>query len=332
MTGPTDLSHGITQSLAMPMNWNVITKEAREAFTKSHDERVPVSRLVPMKNQPRSDFDPEFMGQLKDDIASIGQIYPCIVRPLGNGLFEILDGECRWRVCTELGILCWIKVVEVSDDAAAFLVAVIANMQRKDHTPRELAKMIERMYDRLGATVTQIATTMRLKEGEVYNYLRLRHLNEGVWLYFDKKKPRSERLSMKEAIGVSERPHAKQVEIAQAIIREKGMASTPKPLVQQSPISKPTVVGGSPRQPRTIASASRPVRIPSVTPAKRWDNFAMRAQHVQRMVSELHAEIESLGAAEVAIARTRGNLQHIRDVFSDVANKAQHCSTRVGKN
>lgn len=325
----------IKPAKAPPAHLKLMIKEARMAFTKSHEERVKPGLMYPMKNQPRLEFDEEYLAQLQDDIAAVGQIYPCIVRSDGKGKYEIIDGECRWRACQALGILCWVKVVDVSDAAAAFVVAVIANMQRKGHSPREMTKMVERMYHEFGVAVPEIADVMRLHPPQVYDYIRLGHLNEGVWQYLDRKKPRNQRITLKEAVSVAAEHHLKQVAIAQAIVRQKGVKTAPKPLVtgpvQAAPVS---FVRNVPRNTsRSFSHTPKP--LPSVTPAKKWDNFVMRIQHVQRMVEELRTDAQAFGPPEASIAQARsgtlGSAKSAREMLVGIAEKAQTCASRISK-
>src|SRR5947208_7521128 len=58
--------------------------------------------------QPRAEFDPEQLRELADSIKQRGVIQPLLVRPLangsGNGRYELIAGERRWRAAREAGL------------------------------------------------------------------------------------------------------------------------------------------------------------------------------------------------------------------------------------
>src|SRR5687767_7818221 len=64
---------------------------------------LPVDRVVPDPDQPRTIFADGPLEELADSIRTKGQIQPIVVRPGPAGTFIIVAGERRWRACTKLG-------------------------------------------------------------------------------------------------------------------------------------------------------------------------------------------------------------------------------------
>ena len=60
--------------------------------------------------QPRQHFDEDRLRELADSIAAQGVVQPVIVRPLGEGKYELIAGERRWRAA-QLARLSEIPVV-----------------------------------------------------------------------------------------------------------------------------------------------------------------------------------------------------------------------------
>ena len=65
---------------------------------------VPLSAIEPNKDQPRREFDEEKLQQLADSISRYGVLQPLLVRDMGNGRYQLLAGERRWRAARLAGL------------------------------------------------------------------------------------------------------------------------------------------------------------------------------------------------------------------------------------
>ena len=65
---------------------------------------LPLSRVEPRQDQPRTEFDEEALRQLADSIREYGLIQPITVRPLDRGYYQIIAGERRWRASRMAGL------------------------------------------------------------------------------------------------------------------------------------------------------------------------------------------------------------------------------------
>jgi len=141
---------------------------------------LPIDLIQRGKYQPRRNFDQDKLQELADSIAAQGIIQPIVVRPVGDGRFEIIAGERRWRA-SQLASLQEIPVVihEV-DDQAAMAMALIENIQRDDLNPLEEANALHRLLNEFGLTHQQIAKAVGKSRTSVTNFLRLLELAEPV--------------------------------------------------------------------------------------------------------------------------------------------------------
>lgn len=64
--------------------------------------KISIERVIPNRFNPNSLSQDQYE-LLRRDVAEHDLEYPIEVRPLENGLYEIVDGEHRWKVCKELG-------------------------------------------------------------------------------------------------------------------------------------------------------------------------------------------------------------------------------------
>lgn len=155
------------------------------------DESVPEASTDKLQNlpldliqrgayQPRTDMHPERLQELADSIQAQGVIQPIIVRSIGEGRYEIVAGERRWRAA-QLAKLQEIPAVirEVPDDAALAL-ALIENIQRENLNALEEASAYDRLLHEFQMTHQQIAQAVGKSRTTITNLLRLLELNDEV--------------------------------------------------------------------------------------------------------------------------------------------------------
>ncbi|NBS96981.1 MAG: ParB/RepB/Spo0J family partition protein, partial [Betaproteobacteria bacterium] len=141
---------------------------------------LPVQALYPGRYQPRSRMDEGALHELAASIGVHGLIQPILVRPDGNGRFEIIAGERRWRAA-QLAGLQEVPVIqrEVADEQALAL-ALIENIQREDLNPLEEAQAIQRLIDEFQYTHERCAEAIGRSRSATSNLLRLLNLAETV--------------------------------------------------------------------------------------------------------------------------------------------------------
>ena len=66
--------------------------------------RLEVSKIRPNPRQPRRSFDEAALDELAGSMKTQGLLQPVVVRPLSDGLFELIAGERRWRAAQRAGI------------------------------------------------------------------------------------------------------------------------------------------------------------------------------------------------------------------------------------
>ncbi|HRV82406.1 MAG TPA: ParB/RepB/Spo0J family partition protein, partial [Planctomycetota bacterium] len=100
---------------------------------------------------------------------------------LGEGGYEIISGERRWRAARLAGLRTIPAVVreDVSNHQMMEL-ALVENLQRQDLDPIEKARGFQEMIETLGITQEQVAAKVGLKRSTVTNHLRLLELETEV--------------------------------------------------------------------------------------------------------------------------------------------------------
>nr|BFE84985.1 hypothetical protein GCM10020093_075860 [Planobispora longispora] len=99
-----------------------------------------------------------------------------MVRPVGEGRYELIMGERRWRASqlAELDVIPAI-VRETAEDKL-LLDALIENLQREQLNAIEEAAAYRQLLDDFGATHEQLATRVGRSRAHVTNTLRLLNL------------------------------------------------------------------------------------------------------------------------------------------------------------
>ncbi|HXX11964.1 MAG TPA: ParB/RepB/Spo0J family partition protein [Burkholderiales bacterium] len=151
-----------------------------ELRSPEHLMNVALTQLRPGKYQPRTQMDPGAIAELAESIKAQGVIQPILARPLGDGHFEIIAGERRWRAARLAGLdSVPVLVREVRDDLA-LAMALIENIQREDLNPMEEAAGIQRLVDEFGMTHEAAAEAVGRSRSGVSNLLRLLSLVKPV--------------------------------------------------------------------------------------------------------------------------------------------------------
>lgn len=163
-------------------------KEHVESTPKDGDLRkVSIDKLSPGKYQPRKDMSDAALEELSLSIQSQGIIQPIVVRPIreGNGEYEIIAGERRWRAAQLAQLVevpCLIKDVP---DESAVAIALIENIQREDLNAMEEAVALERLLTEFDLTHQEVAIAVGKSRTTVTNLLRLNNLHDEVKTFLE---------------------------------------------------------------------------------------------------------------------------------------------------
>jgi ParB family transcriptional regulator, chromosome partitioning protein len=139
-----------------------------------------LDQLKPGRYQPRTRMDEGSLAELAQSIKSQGLMQPVLVRPTGNGVFEIIAGERRVRAAGMAGLdEVPVLVRDVPDEAAA-VMSLVENIQREELNPLEEAQGLQRLIDEFHLTHDQAAQAVGRSRSAASNLMRLLHLSEPV--------------------------------------------------------------------------------------------------------------------------------------------------------
>lgn len=142
---------------------------------------IPISQIVRNPFQPRHEFDPQELNELKDSLKASGLLQPITVRRRpGRDGFELIAGERRLRAATTLGWKEIPAIIKEIDDKTILTLALVENLQRTDLNPIEEGEGYHQLTKDFGLTQQQIAETVGKDRTTVANMMRLLQLPDEV--------------------------------------------------------------------------------------------------------------------------------------------------------
>lgn len=135
--------------------------------------RVPIGSIDPNPYQPRTSFDAEQLEGLASSIKSLGLITPITVRKTGEGRYQIISGERRYRASQMAGLEEIPAYVRQTDDQGMLEMAIVENIQRENLDPIEVALSYERLLSECSLTQEQMAARLGKSRSSIANQIRL---------------------------------------------------------------------------------------------------------------------------------------------------------------
>ena len=145
------------------------------ATDDSHiDGAVPITKIIPNRNQPRQEFNPDQMDELTSSIKANGILQPITVRELNNGNFELIAGERRLRAAKDARLeTVPVYILSVDADVEMMEYALVENIQRVDLSPLEEAEGYAILSGKYDLSQDEIAKRVGKSRPTIANALRL---------------------------------------------------------------------------------------------------------------------------------------------------------------
>jgi len=144
------------------------------------DSAVPIEFVSPNPRNPRRNFSETDLADLAQSIREHGIVQPVVVRPSGDGRYEIIAGERRWRAAQRAELMEIPVIIREVDDRVALELAIIENVQRADLNPVEEALGYQQLIDEHNYTQADLGQVIGKSRSHVANTLRLLKLPEEI--------------------------------------------------------------------------------------------------------------------------------------------------------
>ena len=148
-------------------------------------KRIPLDQITPNPDQPRKHFDEAALRELAASIHARGLKQPIAVRPIGDGRYEIIMGERRWRAHRllrdegKLEDATILTHVRKASDGEMAIDSIIENLARADLTVLEEANAFQRMID-AGYSVERLARELGIQAHRIRYRLQLMALDPSL--------------------------------------------------------------------------------------------------------------------------------------------------------
>lgn len=184
---------------------DIFTTEEKRQETGEQVVMIPVNQIHEFKNHPFKVLDDEDMRKTVDSIREYGVLVPVIIRPDGNGEYEMISGHRRRYASILAGKKEVPAIIREMDDDTATILMVDSNLQREHILPSERTKAYKMKMEalkhqgkRTDLTSCQVGTRLRADEelakqtGEsvrtVQRFVRLNNLIPELLDLVDEKK------------------------------------------------------------------------------------------------------------------------------------------------
>ena len=206
--------------------WKEMLARAQRAlanadYVKEVDPRV----IRQMPGQPRTVFNPERIRRLSESLRESGQIQAITLRRIPEDaqghLYELVDGERRWRAALEPGyepLPLRAMVIDIDDEGARYVISVVANFNREAATVLDTCDSITKMHEVLKIPMESIAKMYGNSLLWVNQYYGLRRLVPEVRELLDPELPKNKRLVVTAAIPISSLKPEAQLAVARRVM------------------------------------------------------------------------------------------------------------------
>ncbi len=136
--------------------------------------KIPLGQISPNPYQPRTEFDPVALDELKKSILENGLIQPVTVRRVHKEKYELISGERRLRACKEIGLKdIPAYIIKVDTKEMMLALSLIENIQREKLNAIEVATAYKRLMDECSLSQEEIAVRVGKDRTTVTNTIRL---------------------------------------------------------------------------------------------------------------------------------------------------------------
>ncbi|HOM59934.1 MAG TPA: ParB/RepB/Spo0J family partition protein [Anaerohalosphaeraceae bacterium] len=155
-------------------------KYPRDKELEKSKSELPLSSIRPNPYQPRQFWDENELKELAESIRQNGVIQPILVRPAGDGQYEIIAGERRFRAAQIAGLSAIPVLIRQATEEQMLELALVENIHRADLNPIERAQAYQKYIQSFSLTQTEAAQRLGEDRSVVSNYLRLLDLPADV--------------------------------------------------------------------------------------------------------------------------------------------------------
>jgi ParB family chromosome partitioning protein len=141
---------------------------------------VDINLISPNPKQPRTVFDEEQLAELATSIKEVGLLQPPVVRSIGNGKYQLIMGERRYRASKLAGLKSIPVIIRQTPDDQLLREALVENIHRSQLNPLEEGAAYQQLLNDFGYTHDELADRLGKSRPAITNTMRLLNLPASV--------------------------------------------------------------------------------------------------------------------------------------------------------
>ncbi|MCK4935577.1 MAG: ParB/RepB/Spo0J family partition protein [Elusimicrobiales bacterium] len=159
----------------------LISKVNSDEAKKEALQKISINKIKPNRYQPRKIFKDESLEELSQSIKKDGLIQPITVCSVGNGSYELIAGERRWRASKLAGVKQIDAIVRKNlSNEQNLALSLIENLQREDLNAIDEGLGYKRLMEEFNVNQSEIAKYCNKSKSAVSNTLRLLDLDDDI--------------------------------------------------------------------------------------------------------------------------------------------------------
>jgi len=144
-------------------------------LTANRDE-IDVNNISANPKQPRTVFDEDQLTELALSIKEVGLLQPPVVRSIGNGKYQLIMGERRFRAAKLAGLKSIPVIIRQTSDDQLLREALIENIHRSQLNPLEEGAAYQQLLNDFSYTHDELAVKLSKSRPAITNTMRLLNL------------------------------------------------------------------------------------------------------------------------------------------------------------
>jgi ParB family chromosome partitioning protein len=154
-------------------------KTASGVVTANRDE-IDLNNISANPKQPRIVFDEDQLTELALSIKEVGLLQPPVVRSIGNGKYQLIMGERRFRAAKLAGLKSIPVIIRQTTDDQLLREALIENIHRSQLNPLEEGAAYQQLLNDFSYTHDELAAKLSKSRPAITNTMRLLNLPPSV--------------------------------------------------------------------------------------------------------------------------------------------------------
>ena len=154
-------------------------KTASGVVTANRDE-IDLNNISANPKQPRTVFDEDQLTELALSIKEVGLLQPPVVRSIGNGKYQLIMGERRFRAAKLAGLKSIPVIIRQTTDDQLLREALIENIHRSQLNPLEEGAAYQQLLNDFSYTHDELAAKLSKSRPVITNTMRLLNLPPSV--------------------------------------------------------------------------------------------------------------------------------------------------------